>query len=165
MALTVEDGTGLANADSLVSLADVKAYAISRGKVLPAADADVEVLIRAANDYLRIYESKFKGRRSTNTQALSFPRDFITLFWRDPGTDLPTNVIPPQAIQAVCQLVLESLSFPLLPSSDGKVTVEENVGQIKSTYQIYSSLPIYPSVEAILLPLLTSPGILSTLRV
>jgi hypothetical protein len=179
MALTVEDGTGLTDADSLVSTADVQAYAASLGQVLPVDVPTVEAMIRMANLYLLKYEPRFKGRRTNPQQSLPFPRDGLIVFFQPPPSlsmlsippgmfglmDWPTNVMPSQALLAIKQLVVESLTQPLMPNFDGLIETETRVGVVQSQFTIRSSQPVFPAVEAIILPLLTSPSVLSTLRV
>ena len=45
MALTIEDGSGVAGANSYIDVAAARTYAAARGLTLPAADGDVEALL------------------------------------------------------------------------------------------------------------------------
>lgn len=72
MALIVEDGTGLADADSYISLADARTYAENYGYSLPATDPEAEILIRQGT--LDVDANEMKGSKLLDTQSLSVPR-------------------------------------------------------------------------------------------
>lgn len=81
MTLTVEDGTGLAAADSYVTLAAYQAYGAARGWTLGADDAADEVSLRRAFDGInRLWA--YLGEAETDDQAGAFPR---TLWAGVPG--------------------------------------------------------------------------------
>lgn len=77
MALVVEDGTGLANADSYTSVADADTYiAAYKSDVTAwdaATDAAKEVAARQATQHLD-FSYRWKGERETSTQSLDWPR-------------------------------------------------------------------------------------------
>lgn len=79
--LTVEDGTGLANADSYLSLAEADAYFASyvseaaNEAWASTSDDEREVALRVATrDLDLLYGSRYLGSPVTTTQALLFPR-------------------------------------------------------------------------------------------
>src|SRR5690606_27756416 len=78
MALIVEDGTGLPNAEAYISVADADSYFAKRGNSAWAAltvDAK-EVALRLGADYMAaVYGPRWCGERLTDTQALDWPRD------------------------------------------------------------------------------------------
>jgi hypothetical protein len=79
MALTVEDGTGLAAADSYISEANADAYAVARyGATDPFAvltTAQQEEKLRlAAQELDGEYLERLKGVRKTQLQGLAWPR-------------------------------------------------------------------------------------------
>lgn len=123
MALVVEDGTGLPNAESLASVAFIDAYHAARGNVAWAAIAAVETkeqLARKATDYLVYrYSGLWANLQLTTTQALPFPRTVYGL---------------PLAIQqAVAELALIASTTPLTPNvTRGKKRVK--VGPIEVEY-------------------------------
>lgn len=163
MPLTVETGAGLADADSLVSLAEVQAYASSRGVTLPVDDAEVEADIRAANDFIVMLENRFQGWRRVATQALPFPRNGLTLY----GRYVVDGTIPVTLKNAICQLVIELQTLDILPSAEGRVVVSETVGPISTTYAAtgtVGSSPSLPKVYGFLTPLFAGSG-LSNIRV
>jgi hypothetical protein len=74
MALVVETGAGLSNADAFGSLADFKTYHDARGNSYATyPDADIEKAIRRATDFLCRYYT-FVGTKKTKAQALAWPR-------------------------------------------------------------------------------------------
>lgn len=165
MALTVETGEGLENADSFVELVEVRAFATSRGVTLPTDDSELEVLVRKAHDYLLFQEPRFQGRRTTATQALPFPRCGVVLY----GTTVEDNVIPVALKTAVCQIVNESLNVEeLLPASTEKPILQETVGPLTTRYAdtgVATPLPILPKVLAYLSIFFRNSGITTLTRV
>lgn len=160
MALILETGEGLANADSLVSLAEVRVFASSRGKSVTSVDADLETQVRVAHDYLLANEARLMGCRRTNGQALSFPRNGLVLF----GFEVTEGVIPTGVKNAICQLVLEGLEADLLPTQDGRVIKSETLGPIKTDYEstgVATANPSMPRVDAFLGQLLLTTGLRS----
>src|ERR1035437_561171 len=105
MALTIEDGSGVADANSYVDAADARTYAAARGVVLSVTDSVVETQLILAMDYLEALD--YIGAQVNNTQVLSWPRKNIII---DPDTPFPTNEIPPNLIAAECQLVVEQFN-------------------------------------------------------
>lgn len=163
MALVLEDGTGLSTATSLVSVAEVRDFAASRGGDLPAVDADLEILILLAHDYLVVYEHRLQGYRRRETQALPYPRVGVSLY----GRYLTSGTIPRTLKQALAQLVLEGIDNPILPIGIGNAIIKEIVGPITTQYALGASAspqPTFPRVDAFLIPLFNS-GYLATLRV
>lgn len=75
MALIVEDGTGLADADSYISLTDARTFAANYGIKLPDDDTEAEITLRQGTQYVDLQEDCFAGDRLTDTQALAYPRD------------------------------------------------------------------------------------------
>ena len=166
MALTVETGEGLANAESLVTLAEVRAFALSRGQTVSATDTTLEAQIRLAHDYLLANEFRLTGCRKTRDQTLSYPRENYTLY----GHIVASGTIPQGIKNVISQLVIESANIDLLPSTDGKVVVSETVGPISTTYAaggVAGGHPTLPRVEALLAPFLSGglSGALTSVRV
>lgn len=175
MALILEVGVGLANADALISVTEARAYAASRGLTLPAADTDVEVLIRKCNDWLTSVESRFQGWRRNPDQALPFPRVGISLAGRSAvfgysilSQFLSESIIPPTLKTGLCQLVFELQTADALPSvTDPRIVIQETVGPISTTYAgsgTNSANPVFPKVLAYIEPLFKQGGLLRAER-
>lgn len=104
MALTVEDGTGLADADAFVSVADCTAYCEAQGLTdwtgaarSPAEDD--EAAIRRATTWLSSSFTWGGSRTNGRDQALSFPRIDLT----DAGDeDVASDEVPVEIVQACC---------------------------------------------------------------
>jgi hypothetical protein len=129
--LVVEDGTGLADAESYLSVADFRAYCAARGMaVTTATDEVVEQRLRQATDYIDTF-AHYKGKRETTTQALEFPRSNL----RDWSGILITGK-PRRVVFACAELAQRALTgTSLLPDLDrgGKIT-SEAVGPISVSY-------------------------------
>jgi hypothetical protein len=111
MTLVVEDGTGKADAQSYLSVADANSYLAARGYTLWATISDVEkesCLIRAT-DFMESYS--WKGNRVTTTQALDWPRDNVTAY----GLLTPSNIVPKNIKDACAELAFRAASGPLSP--------------------------------------------------
>ena len=112
MALTVEDGTGLAASDSYVSLADFNTFLTNRNITTTATDAAKEAVLREATSHIDANYA-FPSTRLTTTQALAWPR-FDT--WYIDGKLI--DGIPAKLKEAVCLLANEALSGSLAPIDD-----------------------------------------------
>lgn len=115
MAFTVEDGTGLANANAFISVAFYRTYHTERGRNVPAsptlADATIQTWIIRATDYLvKRFGLKFKGARTTMVQALPFPRTGITV----DGVEVDDASLPITLQQATAEYALRASLVPEL---------------------------------------------------
>lgn len=80
MAIIVEDGTKLANANSYGSVIEADNYFAARGnKLWLSLDTAVkEALLVQATDYIELrFSRRFIGVKQTETQSLSWPRDKV----------------------------------------------------------------------------------------
>jgi hypothetical protein len=75
VALTIEDGTIVAGADSYATVADLTDYADKYGFTLPTTDAEKEALLRRAA--LQMNLMNWKGSRVESTQSLAWPRSDV----------------------------------------------------------------------------------------
>ncbi len=174
MTLEVEDGTGKADANSYVSVAEYRAYAQARGVSLPVDDAQVEAQLTQAMDYVESFRAKYQGRKTwprpgmdvshPHAQALQWPRTGVTI---DCDYDLPDNVIPQELKQAQMQAALEvNAGLSLMPSSDGRVVKKEKVDVIETEYMTAQDMggdavvgvASFPLLEALLEPLFNACG-------
>lgn len=167
MSLVLEDGTGLIDSTSLVSVEEVRAFAASRGGDLPAADADLEELIVRAHDYVLAREERIQGFRLKVTQALPFPRIGVFLY----GRYLRDGTIPRTLKAALSQLVLEAIDLgDTIQSRSTAPIIQETVGPISTKYasggvgSSFDPQPSMPRVDAFLNPIFTAQY-LQSLRV
>lgn len=72
--LVVDDGTGLPDANSYVSLVEVRQFLLENGLDENDDDEDLSINLIRATNFIDSFESYFVGRRFTDTQRLAFPR-------------------------------------------------------------------------------------------
>jgi hypothetical protein len=159
MALIVEDGTAKVDSQTYATVAELRAYAALRASTVPAADAECEVLLVKAMDYL--HGQDFIGERRTKEQALDWPRyDAVIEWW--PVND---NEIPRQLIQAQCALAIEAQTVDLLPTlpvgQKGVVISESVAGAVSVAYanpERVRNMPAMAKAMALLRLLLRNRG-------
>ena len=146
--MVVEDGTGLSNADSFVSVAYADTYFTTRGVSSWASLTNKEALLIKATDYIEaVYSESWKGVTLNDTQSLSFPRII------DDAT-----VYPDRLLKAVCELALKANSGDLLVDVEQR-TIEEKVDVISVKYAEYSDQKTqYSMVYGLISPYLLSTG-------
>lgn len=123
MALIVEDGTGLSNAESFNSLAEIVTYAGKFGLTWPgsANTAAQEAAARQATIYLEaVYGGQITGSRVSSTQALSWPRNYAEDSELEPRGYpdtyyFPSNVVPVRWKEAHAELSVKALTEDLMP--------------------------------------------------
>lgn len=131
MALLVEDGTGLADAESYVTVAAFRAYATSYGQDVTAkTDAECEVQLRLAAQWIDT-RWRYKGVRLKASQALEFPRSGLTDWSGYKQTGVPARVA-----RATSELAIRGLAgTSLVPDLDRSAWIKsESVGPISTTY-------------------------------
>lgn len=149
MALIIEDGTNVENASSFATVDECRAYADARGITLPTEDADVEVLLVTAADYLNSLESRFQGHRYfySDGQPLCFPREDIYEFDRYIGGEIPASLK-----NAQCQLAFDADSNDLQAAGTGREVIEKKVGPLTTRYNpTGNSAPQYQPTAALAL--------------
>ncbi|WP_413205357.1 DnaT-like ssDNA-binding protein [Rhodospirillum sp. A1_3_36] len=169
MTLTVEEGLGLAEADSFLSLEAADAYWSDRphatlsGPWLAASETGREGALREASAHLGLaYGERFSGVPTRGRgQALCWPR--LGAIDRS-GTPLGSGSIPREVLAATCELAARALSAPLMADRDraGRVSEEAVTLDAVSTRTVYDlsfpSGPALPVVEGLLSPLFKRGG-------
>lgn len=151
MALIVEDGTGVANAESLASVAFADTYHANRGNIAWGDIADVatkEQLLRKATDYaVAKYAGLWAGVPVSEAQFLPFPR-----------TVNGTNIGLPVSIQqAIAELALSAKTSPLMPNivrgkkkvKVGPIEVEYDGNSAVATTFVAASLRFAPFLSGV----------------
>lgn len=139
MAIIVEDGTGVANANSYVSVADFEAFALARGITILG---DPETLLIRAMDYIESLD--YCGKRLYSSQSLQWPRYNV---WVD-DYPIPINMIPTELKNALMQTAL-SIDAGVDPlSTIPRVIHSASVGPMSVTYADGSNTEIIRSINA-----------------
>ena len=146
--MIVEDGTGLSNADSFVSVAYADTYFSDRNITAWASLTNKEALLIQATDYIEaVYSQSWKGTTLNDTQSLSFPRIIND-----------ETVYPDRLKKAVCELALKADSGSLLEDTEQR-TIEESVGSITVKYAEFANQKTqYSFVYNLVSPYLLSSG-------
>lgn len=126
MPLIIEDGTGLPDAQSYATAAQLQDYAAARGVTLTD---DPEHLLMRAMDYAGTLQ--FAGRRASRDQALQWPRTNAVI----DGYYVDSDVIPSELVRAqiVTAMAIDDGRDPLAAIETG--VKQEVVGPLSVTYQ------------------------------
>jgi hypothetical protein len=157
VAIEVEDGSGVENANSFIDVAFARAYASNRGVALSSDDDLLGAMLIQAGDYLNAYECEYQGKRVDCGQAMCYPRSGVVFCCED----WPDDEIPGVLKQAQAALVMAVnagiVLFPNISATD--LVVREKIGPIETEYanplQANSRTRI-TSVDALLAPLFGS---------
>lgn len=168
MALVVEDGTGLATADSYVSLADASTYAIAKGLTFAITGGDqttAEQALRRATTWIdAVYASQFSGvRKNRRSQALEWPR--VGAVDRDYNY-VANDAVPIEIVRATVEAAVREKATPGSLNPDitpGKVKRAFRVGEIAVEYAVGSGSvqeqqPVVTVINGILSRLLGGAG-------
>lgn len=158
MALVIEDGSGLNNAQSYASVEALKEFAKRRGLTVPQGNSECEALLTLAWDAMLGLD--YVGVRATKEQAGDFPRDGVEIDgFRYGRTELPTQLSDTQ-----CALAIEAQKtdlLPTLPANSSGAVVEKSVGPITIRYAESgrsTNRPIVEKARAYLRKLLRNGG-------
>lgn len=178
MAIVVEDGTGRADAESYISVADADAYFAARGNAAWAAltEPQKEQALRKGTDYIgQTYRLRWKGSRVNGVQALDWPRSWVQRddFRYGPLNGMamiggiyyfPADEVPVEVARATAELAVRSLSADLLSDQGAQVT-GETVGPISVTYADGARQTTrYTAIDAMLAPFLKAGGQIAVVR-
>lgn len=127
MSFTVEDGTIVEGANSLVPLAYADTFHADRDNSAWTGEdsAKQSALIRATDYIEQEYSHLFIGSLVSEYQPLSFPRKNIV--------SVESDTVPTKVKQAVCILALEALSSSLNPNQD-KIVKKEKIDVLEFEY-------------------------------
>lgn len=147
MAVIVEDGSIVTNANSYVSEAELSAYATARGLTLTAS---AEQLITKSMDFIET--RSFAGIKYTQDQELQFPRSSLYI----DSYLVSTSTIPKQLKNAQMEtaIAIDQGFDPLAVVDRPKNKVK--VGPISVEYDDKEFEPIVKKINAYLSPLLAA---------
>lgn len=161
MALIVEDGTGLATAESYVSVATYKSYADARGvSYAGKTDAEIEQAARRATAWIDgAYGRRFIGQRTNGrAQALCWPR--IDAWDAENEEYIASDEVPDEIVTATCEAAVRELASPGSLAPDlkrGGAVKSVKAGSV--SVEFMGNAPAETTFKAIdqaLAPLLTS---------
>ena len=164
--LVVEDGTGLADANSYASVAEADTYFENRGNAAWAALSTTNkqtALIRATDYMIQAYRPNWKGLRNTDTQALDWPREYVQRIDSTGGygpypSYYPDDVVPVEIKQACMELASRASTDTLAPDLE-QLTIREKVGPIEVEYSEFSPQYVrFRAVDNLLAPFLMNVG-------
>lgn len=165
MALVPEDGTGLPNADSYVSVSEADSYWADHGSPSSwtgAATASKESALRYATIWV---DNNFAwpGEVVSDTQALRWPRGGVVDDERRP---IDSDVIPVRLKSAVMQLANEHIASGDLSESETHGLEEVEAGPVRVRFVgSAGKRRAYPFVEVILRGLYAyGGGVVRTVR-
>lgn len=135
MALVVETGAGLTNANAYVAVVEVDAYASDRGITDWAALSNTakESAILSATTYLDA-NFMYSGSLTNPAQALSWPR--TDAYDRANNVPVPPNIVPTTIKRACMDLAVKSGTGTILLEDQphGGAIKSEQVGPLKVEY-------------------------------
>lgn len=134
MALIVEDGTLVPNANTYASVADLKTYASSRGIELVGDDTKLESNLIRAMDKLDDYRSQFDGTRRRGA-ALQWPRDDVYI----DNQPFANNLIPMELVRAqILYAILVNSGVELYANStaDTRILKREKIDVLEFEYAV-----------------------------
>lgn len=168
MSLTVEDGTGLADAESFLSVADAQAYWTAHGHSYAGkTDTEIEQALRRATQYITgRYRGRWPGTAlNGRDQALPWPREDATDI---DGEEIASDELPQELLDALAEAAIRELNDPgsLTPDSTETDRVKrEKVGPLEVEYAGGTTADVRPTVtliDELLAPILSVPDLGST---
>jgi hypothetical protein len=150
MAFVVEDGSGLADATSYVSVADAGAYFAVDPNVTDWETLTLEQQQQWLNWATRLLDQKviWAGYPTTTMQALRWPRTGVIN--RD-GLRIASDEIPRQLVELVCEFVKFIRVTDPTAGSDIDQIQRLQVDVIEIEFQEDTAQPLFPSIIGSLL--------------
>lgn len=163
MALEVETGSGSAASESYASVADADAYQAARGRTLWATlnTTEKEQALRRGTDWMQQeYAGRWKGTKTSSTQALDWPRYDVCVEEYLVGS----NVVPAKVKSACIEMAFRAASGDLLADQGAQVQ-SVTVGPITKTYAPGARQgKKYAAVDAMVRELLAAGGGIKLVR-
>ena len=128
--LIIEDGSGVANANSYVTDAEYTAYALARGKTIGADATAREIELILSMDYIEGFRNQFKGRKVDFDQSLQWPRNAVYI----DGFLVDFDSIPQELKSAQMEAGIVSNESDLLKTGNFQNVSKERLGEIEVEY-------------------------------
>lgn len=170
MAYVVENGTGIAGANSYVAVAYADSFFADRGNTdwVALSEAQKQTALVRATDYIeQVFDSRWRGSRALLDQPLGWPRSGV---YENGELDraIAENIVPARVMRAACELAMRAHSASLLPDLAATETAvnKEKVGSLEVGYEVIhrALAPSYSVVNATLRPLLRSTASVEVFR-
>jgi len=130
MALIIENGNQIPNANSYVTDLEYTDYATLKGLTVAATAELREVDILAGADYILGKESCMQGRRVSSTQPLSYPRIGVYLF----GYSVTSDSIPVNLKNAQMEAAAYNTNASILNNTTSTNRSKEKVDVLEVEY-------------------------------
>mgnify|MGYP003653719495 CR=1 FL=1 len=128
MALIIEDGSNVPNANSYITAQEWLDWAAARGIQHAHSQSDVEAHILRGMDYFEA--QSFIGLKANSEQSLQWPRDWVII----DGYSVESNTIPPEVKNSCYEVTNTEAQGNSYISAQGRVTTSESVGSISVSY-------------------------------
>lgn len=148
MALIIEDGSVVANADSFQTLADARTLAASIGLTLPVDDTEAEVTLRQG--YLNLLQREFtlQGARISAIQTGIYPRSgVLRSCFPIESDDIPNEVKRAQVYAS--DAINSGAETNNVDSGEKLSGFNVGSGAYSETYQDGSSTSTNPSIQGV----------------
>lgn len=157
MALIVENGTGLATAESYASVAQASARMTALGNDTWATitTAQMEEALRRATAYMvQAYRNRWAGTRLLRAQALDWPRYGVST----DGFTIESTIVPTEVVNACIDLALKAAAGDLNADLT-RAIIREKVGPLETEYSAHGAEQTrYRSIDMALAPFLRWGG-------
>ena len=130
MALIIEDGSNVANAQSFVTAAELVTYAALRGLAIAATEAEQESDLVLSMDYITGLESSLQGFRTASDQVLPFPRSGVVLN----GYAVESDTIPQTLKNAQMECAIAANTQLLQINQEQNNVQSEKVDVLETSY-------------------------------
>lgn len=157
MSIVVEDGSGVANAESYISVAgaDTRLAALGMTNWADLTTTEKEQALRRATSFIEgAYRDRWKGTRLLRAQSLSWPRYGVVV----DGFPVESTVVPVDVANATAELAFRAAAGDL-NADQTRGIVREKVGPLETEYDRYAPQATqYRSIDAMLAPYLSGGG-------
>lgn len=160
--MEVEDGSGVPDADSYVTLDEAITYCADRGLTFSSSPSSLgeAALIRASKAIDLRYAGAFPGDRKTGrTQGLQWPRSGA---YDVGGWLIPDDEVPIEIVQATIEAAVREFAVPnsMMPDLERGGQIQSiRAGSVGVTYSATASAKTtYTLIDSLLINILTGVG-------
>ncbi len=147
MALIVETGAVIADADSFLSLVDARALAVNYGLTLPTDDTEAEVILRQGYLNLLQRERTLQGSRISEIQTGIYPRSNVLNNCFPVDSDVIPNEV--KLAQVYASDAINSGAETNSVDTGERLSGFTVVGAYSETYQDGSTQSTNPSIQGV----------------